>query len=546
MRRNLVDHNNYRNLLLCFISRPAVQVTLISISIGIILISFLSIDSSTQNLIAHDEGLYARRAKLIIENNNWFNPFNEPHHKTVGSYWVTAFAYKFIGINEVSLRFPSLIFSILSLGMVFLIGKEVSSSLVGGLSSFLLLCMPLWIQYSRYVSPDMPFVFFSLLFLFSVIKTQIVVNQSENIFFWSIAGLSISIGFFLRSYMALLPLLSILPYFIVCIYKDGYKAFLSFIISFLIGLTPSIYSLFLSYEKFGIASLSILFDFAKNKSLSGTSLKGFYIVPLKILFFTYPASIVYFLISLSQRKFIIKSKFTYVLYYYPLFMLLILCFMSHNYSHYLLLLLPSFAITISHTLCSYYKSSNPLLKRYIVIYLTTISLFILMISSLFLVNAINFDNINKNVIYLIIISLFLSHFFSLLYMRITSRENSSYLFLILSFIMLPNYICINLLYNNGMMGNPNKDLKRFISNQAIRSFLISEDIGLYKISSKSETLLNYYLPNVKRVNSIEELNLKNYFITTNITFAESFLEANPKFYLIYKYKNNYFIGINYN
>ena len=60
----------------------------------------------TQSLIAHDEGLYARRAKLLLESGDWFSPFFTPHHKTVGSYWPIATSFKFFGASDWAARLP--------------------------------------------------------------------------------------------------------------------------------------------------------------------------------------------------------------------------------------------------------------------------------------------------------------------------------------------------------------------------------------------------------------------------------------------------------
>ena len=70
------------------------HILLISILILFVFMSLLWSDS--QSLIAHDEGLYARRAKLIYESGDWLSPFASPHHKTVGSYWAIAASLKLL------------------------------------------------------------------------------------------------------------------------------------------------------------------------------------------------------------------------------------------------------------------------------------------------------------------------------------------------------------------------------------------------------------------------------------------------------------------
>ena len=67
----------------------------------LLLVSFYSIFFiENHSLVAHDESLYANRAKLIIDSNNWFTPFEKAHHKTIGSYWLIALSFKIFGISE--------------------------------------------------------------------------------------------------------------------------------------------------------------------------------------------------------------------------------------------------------------------------------------------------------------------------------------------------------------------------------------------------------------------------------------------------------------
>ena len=105
----------------------------------LLLVSFFSIFFiDNHSLIAHDESLYANRAKLIIESNNWFTLFEKAHHKTIGSYWLIALSFKIFGINEFSARLPSYIFSILSSIVLFKIIKDISNLGIGLISIFLL------------------------------------------------------------------------------------------------------------------------------------------------------------------------------------------------------------------------------------------------------------------------------------------------------------------------------------------------------------------------------------------------------------------------
>ena len=107
---------------------------------------YFIIDFSTQSFVAHDEGLYARRARLIENSDNWFSPpFPFPHHKTLGSYWFIALAIRLLGNNELALRLPSILSSFLCLITSYLISLKITNKKCALISVFSLSSMPLWI-----------------------------------------------------------------------------------------------------------------------------------------------------------------------------------------------------------------------------------------------------------------------------------------------------------------------------------------------------------------------------------------------------------------
>ena len=148
--------------------------------------SFLSIlFYQTQSLISHDEAIYASRARLILEENNWFTPFDGMHHKTVGAYWVTALSLKIFGFNEFSARLPSLIFSIIScffLQKIYvLLNKNYKQKYI---PIILINSTPIWFIYGHYCSPDMLFVLINLIPIFFLLKinNNVNLNESNNLY----------------------------------------------------------------------------------------------------------------------------------------------------------------------------------------------------------------------------------------------------------------------------------------------------------------------------------------------------------------------------
>ena len=51
------------------------KLVIVLISIIFLLFFFSLFLIENHSLVAHDESLYASRAKLILETNNWFTPF---------------------------------------------------------------------------------------------------------------------------------------------------------------------------------------------------------------------------------------------------------------------------------------------------------------------------------------------------------------------------------------------------------------------------------------------------------------------------------------
>ena len=201
----------------------------------ILLVSFCSIFFiENHSLVAHDESLYANRAKLIIDSNNWFTPFEKAHHKTIGSYWLIALSFKIFGISEFSARLPSYIFSILSSFILFKIIKNIGSLEIGLISIFTLSSSFLWFSYGKYCSPDTLYIFLNLLGILYLVKTNNFLQENTKNKYLFISGLFLSLPFFIRSYLQFLPLVSLLPFILFKFKKLGYKNTRYFIIGFLL------------------------------------------------------------------------------------------------------------------------------------------------------------------------------------------------------------------------------------------------------------------------------------------------------------------------
>ncbi|PLZ98031.1 phospholipid carrier-dependent glycosyltransferase, partial [Fischerella thermalis CCMEE 5196] len=137
------------------------------------ILPLLLFNSGHSSLMAHDEGIYAWRSRRMFESGDWINPWSQPHHKTPGPYWLIASSYTLFGINEASVRLPSMILGVLSVIILYEIGKILLDKKIAWLASAILSVEFLWLQYCRLGTPDVPMIFLVLLAILSLLKAEL-------------------------------------------------------------------------------------------------------------------------------------------------------------------------------------------------------------------------------------------------------------------------------------------------------------------------------------------------------------------------------------
>ena len=196
------------------------------------------------SLISHDELLYANRANLIIDSRDWFTPFIKPHHKLIGSYWPTAFSLKIFGQNEFAARLSSYIFSLVSLYIFYCLNNQFFNKQISRLSILILSSSFLWFNYSHYCSPDILFILINLSAIYFLSKINSQSNKEEIFKFLFFSAFLFSLGFFVRSYMELLPLISFSPFIINKLLTLKKQYLIYFLLGIIIGFLPSLINLF--------------------------------------------------------------------------------------------------------------------------------------------------------------------------------------------------------------------------------------------------------------------------------------------------------------
>ena len=104
-------------------------------------------------------------------------------------------------------------------------------------------------------------------------------------------------------------------------------------------------------------------------------------------------------------------------------------------------------------------------------------------------------------------------------------------------LIIPQYISISLLFNFGILGNPNFSIKKFLRDEVVASVISSNTIYLINVDSKIQTLLSYYLPSSNVVSNLYDIKKYKYLITSDINSLNT-LNTNVSFKPIKKFDNH--------
>ena len=168
-----------------------------------------------QSLVAWDEGLYLWRARLFLDQNEAWVPFAEAHHKTPGHYWIVALSMGLFGVSDHGARLPFVLLALLSAWIVYEIGALILSRRAGAMASLILGTSYLWAVHSRTISPDLAYISFFLGGVLLLVQELVKPAPSPGRFSpWRlyVAGVLFALTIFLRSALAALPLVGLMPW----------------------------------------------------------------------------------------------------------------------------------------------------------------------------------------------------------------------------------------------------------------------------------------------------------------------------------------------
>ncbi|MBU6157954.1 MAG: glycosyltransferase family 39 protein [Bacteroidetes bacterium] len=134
-----------------------------------------------------DEAAYAGFAKTMVESGNWLMPefmWSEVHRKPPLHFWNIAISYKLFGINEFAVRFPSALFVLLTLILVFFGTRKILGERESFISIIVISTSFLVMSLAKVSVTDATLLFFTTLCAISILHVLLYRTKKWIFLFW--------------------------------------------------------------------------------------------------------------------------------------------------------------------------------------------------------------------------------------------------------------------------------------------------------------------------------------------------------------------------
>ncbi|AFZ58403.1 glycosyltransferase family 39 protein [Anabaena cylindrica FACHB-243] len=478
------------------------------------LLPLLLFSSGENSLMAHDEALYARRARLMFESDDWIAPWGNAHHKTPGFYWLIAIFYKLFGVSDISARIPSMIAGILSIFLIYEITKIVLHQKLAYLTSAILSVTFLWLQYCRLATPDIPMILLVLIAIYSLLQAELYPKFRPVYGF--IVGASLALCFLMRSFMIVLPIIALLPYLIWENPRHRHLTNPMLFVGALVGLIPTIVWLWFNWLRYSGDSWGQLLGFVVqlgSREQNGNNIL-FYFWNLPLKSFPWSGFAILGLILVIRNPI---PHYQLLLIGFPLILFTEISLFSTRLSHYSLCLYPFIAIFAAVGLDWLTEIYQPrkstkikaLLRRHISYAIGILGVICALAGVAVLVAGI--VDIQKYAILalisglgcLIIPLIWIGNYnFHYKYLTASHWVNSW---------LIASWLSIATAGSLGLLGDFNPAFRIFFQQKPIAAILQNHPVSFVKSDDKNSVLINFYTPiHGQQVDSISQLSALSY------------------------------------
>ncbi|WP_236144067.1 ArnT family glycosyltransferase [Nostoc sp. CMAA1605] len=473
-------------------------------------IPLLLFNSGESSIMAHDEGLYAWRARQMYDSGDWIAPWGNAHHKTPGFYWLVAAFYKLLGISEFSTRLPNMIFGIFCLLLTYEIGKITLGKKLAWLASAILSVEFLWLQYCRLGTPDVPTIFLILLAIYSFIQAE--EHPKYKYILGFMAGCSLSLGFLMRSFMIVLPTVALSPYLIIKHRRHRHLTNPCLYLGLFVGLIPTLVWLWFNWQRYGNDSFAALFGFVvelgSEERQGNNFIFYFWNVPIKAFPWVFLSLLGLFLVIRRPIP-----NYQLILVGFPVVLFGELSIFSTRLSHYSLPLHPFIALLAAVGLdwlgrvyeLEYTKKKRLLQKANIPRILSYASALLGFLSIVAAILVFAWGDRKYSPIGLIVGLSWL-----ILPIIWDMRHRLGCKFLTANYWiagwLIPCWLALAMVGSLGLLSDYNPNYRTFLHQSAIASILQTHPIHFVNMGGKNAVLLRFYTPtHGQRVETITQL-----------------------------------------
>jgi len=181
------------------LTNPVVHIIIIFLLAVTLMMSKLG----GNGLATYDDAFYAQKAKEILITGDWMTMHYDgnPHFENPPFFmWLIAGSYITFGINEYAAKFPSAFMGVMTVLLIYLVGRYMFNEWVGFYSALILSTTNIFTRYAGRAMMDVTLSFFVTLALFAMV---LGIRKSPRYFLlW---GLCVSVSVLIKSVLGFFP-----------------------------------------------------------------------------------------------------------------------------------------------------------------------------------------------------------------------------------------------------------------------------------------------------------------------------------------------------
>ena len=400
-----------------------------------------------RSYIAFDEGFYALQARWILDKDNWIIPLWWDQYvldRTIGLQFLIAKSQEIFGRNMFAAYIPTTTAAILMLFITYKFHEEFFDKKYAIISPLILSTTYLWFDYSHLATQDIIYSCLVSIGVFSLIK----IKNKDNKFYILLFGIWIGLSFMMKTFLVIVPLVSLVPYLFI---KKNIFFSKFFWLGLLIGFVPFIYWALSINPYLEKNIIFYLIEKFKNLSNENTFTNPFYYYFWNIPAIFQPWSF-FSIIGTIYNIFKNKEEEKYVLTFFPLVLVGILSFFSSKTPYYTLQISSIFALN-AFVGIEYLFSSKKYKLIFIFITSKIIPIFIVALTCIYYFFFKNITNFNfKENVFLVLGLLFFALSWSCI------KNKNSFKRTLITLIIGP-YLLTSFLLQSGLFTDRSRELR---------------------------------------------------------------------------------------